>query len=59
MVAGMDGTKKNHTIMMPCSVNSRLYWSEVMNQPVGLISSSLTRPMAMPPMKKKTVIDRA
>ena len=40
MVAGMDGTKKNHTIMMPCSVNSRLYSSEVMNQPVGLISSS-------------------
>ena len=59
MVAGIDGTRKNHTMMMPCSVNRRLYSSEVRNSPVGLISSSRTRPMAMPPMKKNTVIDSA
>ena len=43
MVDGIDGTKKNHTMMMPCIVKRRLYSSEVRNSPVGLTSSSRTR----------------
>ena len=46
-------------MMMPWIVKSRLYSSEVSSKPVGLISSSRTRAMAMPPMKKNTVIDKA
>ena len=59
IVAGIDGTRKNHTMMMPWIVNRRLYSSEVRNSPVGLTSSSRTSAMAMPPMKKNTVIDSA
>ena len=58
-VAGMDGTKKNQTIMMPCSVNSRLYGSAVMNQPVGLIKLEPHETDGDAADEEENVIDRA
>ena len=54
-VVGMSGTRKNQTMMIPCSVNTRLYASSVRKVAVGEKSSSRISVAATPPMKKKAV----
>ena len=55
-VVGIDGIRKNQTMMIPCMVNSLLYVSEVTRSPLGVRSSSRIRSAAKPPTKKKKVI---
>src|ERR1043166_7104507 len=38
-VLGIDGIRKNHTMMMPCMVNRRLYMSELTRSASGVASS--------------------
>ncbi len=37
-VTGMDGTRKNQTMITPCQVNSRLYTSGETMAPLGVSS---------------------
>ena len=55
-VVGIDGTRKNHTITVPCSVKRRLYSSAVTKSPLGVNSSMRIATAAAPPRKKKKVM---
>ena len=52
-VLGIEGIRKNHTMMMPCMVNRRLYMSELTRSACGVASSMRIAVAAAPPMKKK------
>ena len=54
-VLGIDGIRKNHTMMMPCMVNSRLYMSELTRSACGVASSIRIAVAAAPPIKKKKI----
>ena len=49
ITAGIDGIRKKNSIITPCAVNVRLYWSSVMIAPVGREQVEAHQPAAMPP----------
>ena len=55
-VVGIEGIKKNHTMMTPCIVNMRLY-TEGCSNPSGVARFSRIKVAANPPTKKKNVIE--
>ena len=55
-VAGIDGIKKNQTMITPCIVNSLLYVSADTTLPAGVASWMRITVAAAPPMKNKAVI---
>jgi hypothetical protein len=58
-VVGIEGTRKNHTMITPCSVKVRLYSSAVSRSPAGVTSSIRISTAAAPPRKKKKVMPAA
>ena len=56
IVVGIEGTRKNHTITVPCSVNRRLYSSALVRSPAGVNNSARITVAAAPPKKKKKVM---
>jgi hypothetical protein len=55
-VVGIEGTRKNHTIIMPWMLNIRLYVSGSLSIPSGTIRSQRMIAAAMLPAKKKNVM---
>jgi hypothetical protein len=56
-VFGMEGIRKNQTMMMPCMVKSLLYVSAVKRLVAGVSNSSRISRAKNPPRKKNAVIE--